>query len=923
LTPLLRGSASSSIRVIGRFRPEISIYPKLLPAQASFSFRRDPDFQTEQRKVRIIIVLLFLNFEIQICSFSHRLGSITIHIRSQRPDSTLHAQSLFFSSTMASTIVTTPEYPPSRDSHHSRNSSTAPLPLIPRRHASAFSSRRLSPLTDPPATGVIFTHASPPITPAPSDSTFHVLPPTPPGENEARQSSTILFPLTPPSPLEPVNQPIPQRRIRGQRFPAIRPPEHSTPTPAKANSNDDTPSAPRQSGAVILSRNLSESRVHDLAAAAVARSEPTPLLPRKKSGEPLKSSLKARRTPTRGSLTVITDPVSLSSRSAPATPAHKGVRFHSQLEHVKLFLAEQKPLAVSRDGSPTDTSGTDSEFPPFIYARDDDLKDRPLVIYRIDVPTAPPLATDSRDIAVENINLVGTTVEGIVRVRNIAFEKWIAVRFTFDTWQTTSEVTARYKESLPNSTFDRFMFSIKLADVLSRAEEKTLFLAVRYSVASREIWDNNRGRNYQVRVVREKALKANKEAVVESREKSSRADDIADLRRKLEQVVKHAPPSETIGGILAQHSRRRWESPSPTPSPPLRDATPSFRSEGSLAARYDFAASLRTPWRTPVVPKTPSHARTNTYPSARPNSVQWPHSPRGPCGSPRDSAERSYFPDLDLDCDHDSDDAITLVPSLRRRSSSGSGSRNHTRGGTIELSHAPGVKRTPPTSPFNSPAPLPLPLSAPTPAHPQVQPMVRFNSFPPHSSPKRQLQTQSQTPDSSYEEGTPSITSSSSSRSPSPSPSLSPAEPVSPTRLLPPGLDMDEKNDSPIHHLDYNNFVNRCVYIFNWTIYLVINSFFHSYCFYTGPGPDGMLEHPDVLPRSLSASSVEEFLSTSHSPPLCGTPYSSNSPFATPRAHGRARGIASDDELQRSGSATPTGPSLRRIPQTPPTPLLF
>jgi hypothetical protein len=163
---------------------------------------------------------------------------------------------------------------------------------------------------------------------------------------------------------------------------------------------------------------------------------------------------------------------------------------------------------------------------------------------------------------------------------------------------------------------------------------------------------------------------------------------------------------------------------------------------------------LRTPWRAPVVSKTPSHARTNTFPSARQNSVQWPHSPRGPCGSPRDSAELSYFRDPDLDCDRDSDDAITLVPSLRRRNSSGSGSRNHTRGGTIELSHAPGVKRTPPSSPFNSPAPLPLPLSAPISAHPQAQPMVRFNSFPPHSSPKRQLQTQTQTqtPDS-YEEG--------------------------------------------------------------------------------------------------------------------------------------------------------------------------
>jgi hypothetical protein len=97
---------------------------------------------------------------------------------------------------------------------------------------------------------------------------------------------------------------------------------------------------------------------------------------------------------------------------------------------------------------------------------------------RIDVPTALPLAKDLRDVAVENIELVGTTVEGVVRVRNLAFEKWIAVRFTLDKWQTTSEVTARYKVFLPNGTMDRFIFTIKLADVFSRAEEKTLYLAV-------------------------------------------------------------------------------------------------------------------------------------------------------------------------------------------------------------------------------------------------------------------------------------------------------------------------------------------------------------------------------------------------------------------------------------------------------------
>ena len=61
---------------------------------------------------------------------------------------------------------------------------------------------------------------------------------------------------------------------------------------------------------------------------------------------------------------------------------------------------------------------------------------------RIDVSTALLLAEGLRDVAVENMELVGSTVEG-VRVRNLAFEKWLAVRFTLDKWQTTSEVTAR------------------------------------------------------------------------------------------------------------------------------------------------------------------------------------------------------------------------------------------------------------------------------------------------------------------------------------------------------------------------------------------------------------------------------------------------------------------------------------------------
>lgn len=651
-------------------------------------------------------------------------------------------------------------------------------------------------------------------------------------------------------------------------------PPHVTSTGASAR---DIPSAPRQQSTAIISSRHSD-------AAVVARSVCTPPLPREKSSEPLKSSLKVRRAHSRDSLSVITDPVnSGSSKGTPATPVHKGVRFHSQLEHVKLFLAKQKPLAVSRDGNPTDTSGTESEFPPFIYHDpDDDLKERPLVMHRVDVPTAPPLPEDTRDVVVENIDLVGTVVEGTVRVRNIAFEKRIAVRFTLDKWQTTSEVTARYKESLHNGTFDRFMFSIKLADVLSRAEDKTLYLSVRYSAPGREIWDNNSGRNYQVRFVSEKALKGNREAraaVVESREESSQADDVADLRRKLEELVELGCPPKTVSDILAQESRRRCESPSPARSPPLREATPSFRSAAFPAGRYDFAASSRTPWCPPAVTvqqtlspawtHTPLHARTRR----RGCSFKLCASPVAavsPTTATRTAEVSSFFPSSD------SDDPITLVPSLPSCGRHCSGSRNHTRGGTIVLSDAPGVKRTPPTSPLAGPVPSTL-LFPPLPAS---TPVLHACS------------------DSS----TPSSMSSSWSRSHSTSPSLSPAEPVSPTRLMSPVPDTDKESDSPIHHLDYYKFVNRygSIPIFSligdalWDADLLS----YSYCFYTGSGPGEVPRQADCIPRSLSASSVEAALSI---------PYPSDSPFATHRAQRQVHETASDDELQRTrrkGSAT-------------------
>jgi hypothetical protein len=75
-------------------------------------------------------------------------------------------------------------------------------------------------------------------TPDPSDSASTPVPvvshPTPPNATKIEPSSTAYLPSAPhSSPCESFNYRISPRHVRGQHFPAIRPPEQSTPTPAK------------------------------------------------------------------------------------------------------------------------------------------------------------------------------------------------------------------------------------------------------------------------------------------------------------------------------------------------------------------------------------------------------------------------------------------------------------------------------------------------------------------------------------------------------------------------------------------------------------------------------------------------------------------------------------------------------------------
>ncbi len=197
---------------------------------------------------------------------------------------------------------------------------------------------------------------------------------------------------------------------------------------------------------------------------------PTASMIRKKSGEVVKPSLKAR--------SMSTPDLSRQDDAEPDTPENerergfgeersKSVRFADAdeddgraLESVVLFLREQKPAAVGKAADPeqaglteTETEGdTDaSEFVEFRTRRNaaariaDEAETVVLQggsrIPRIRVDFAPGARVSlvGEHVVLERAELVaGTgplTMRGSVIVRNLSYQKWVAVRFTLDHWQ--------------------------------------------------------------------------------------------------------------------------------------------------------------------------------------------------------------------------------------------------------------------------------------------------------------------------------------------------------------------------------------------------------------------------------------------------------------------------------------------------------
>ncbi|KAI0789543.1 hypothetical protein C8Q75DRAFT_807169 [Abortiporus biennis] len=286
------------------------------------------------------------------------------------------------------------------------------------------------------------------------------------------------------------------------------------------------------------------------------------------NGKPLKSSLKSSSS----SPNIPGDAFRtkhLRAQSAPSTPnVHKNVHFAdkgSGLESVRVFNRSGKPASLSKppgDETETETEAENSTssrgypFPSLPSSAGAGASSNQPIIHEIDPapgktsPVPHPNPPLTANIHLETITLPRTrppTLRGTVLVKNLAYEKNVAVRFTLDDWQTTSEVTCRHVVSLPGlpppfprpkkvvtvkknvegkegdevkegedkvveeekedpnqPQWDRFSFTIRLEDYEPKLADRTLWLVARFSCppswnsAGGEWWDNNDGNNYRV-----------------------------------------------------------------------------------------------------------------------------------------------------------------------------------------------------------------------------------------------------------------------------------------------------------------------------------------------------------------------------------------------------------------------------------------
>lgn len=111
-----------------------------------------------------------------------------------------------------------------------------------------------------------------------------------------------------------------------------------------------------------------------------------------------------------------------------------------------------------------------------------------------------PYHLQQQKVCLERVTSSDLGLNGTIRVINVAFEKQVAVRYSFNHWRSQHEVSAQWHSSVPGKEgqdeVDVFTFFLPVPPFLQLSS--VVEFAVRYQVNGQEYWDNNQGKNYSL-----------------------------------------------------------------------------------------------------------------------------------------------------------------------------------------------------------------------------------------------------------------------------------------------------------------------------------------------------------------------------------------------------------------------------------------
>ncbi|XP_022094423.1 protein phosphatase 1 regulatory subunit 3B-like [Acanthaster planci] len=110
-------------------------------------------------------------------------------------------------------------------------------------------------------------------------------------------------------------------------------------------------------------------------------------------------------------------------------------------------------------------------------------------------------------ISLENIVIKDNVeVMGTIKVKNVAFEKSVAVRVTFDKWRSFQDIPASYIQRSPSGQADRYDSFSFCFNIPQNREGESIEFCLRYECRGQSYWDSKGGENYKIISQHEKSL---------------------------------------------------------------------------------------------------------------------------------------------------------------------------------------------------------------------------------------------------------------------------------------------------------------------------------------------------------------------------------------------------------------------------------